>query len=477
MNAIQKAATLLGRARRPLGGVGPAGRQAAPAPRRALGQPDDDPRRRVHLERAGALRRRGQHDLPARERRRGRLRVDPARRDRAGCVAGAAAADDWLAEHPPSWSWYTDYPPSEIDPATPIIGAVRRPPAASSASRSPPRGSTRRTTALSSRASPEPRARRSARATSHGRMRPTSGSESTSSSTVRVYARVIWRARCGVVARLVPARCADRPGQGPRRGETDRVFPRELDKAYPLIERAEGVWLYDAAGNAILDAVGGGRDGDEPRLRRPGDHRGGARAGRADLPSSTTSARRARPRRRSPTSSSRSLRRASPASTSSRAAPRRTSSRCGSPGATTSSAASRRAGASSRPRRPITARPGRRCRLPAGRGSSTRTSPTSRPQLHIPPSTWRFDPSGEAALEALDRAIEEAGPETIAGFFCEAVSAAALPALLAARALLARARGAPPRARVPRLLRRGRHRARPDRAPGSPPTSCPSCRT
>ncbi|HXF73134.1 MAG TPA: aminotransferase class III-fold pyridoxal phosphate-dependent enzyme [Actinomycetota bacterium] len=48
--------------------------------------------------------------------------------------------------------------------------------------------------------------------------------------------------------------------------------------------------------------------------------------------------------------------------------------------------------------------------------------------LHIPPSTWRFDPSGEAALEALDRALEEAGPENVAAFFCEPVSAAALPA-------------------------------------------------
>jgi adenosylmethionine-8-amino-7-oxononanoate aminotransferase len=48
--------------------------------------------------------------------------------------------------------------------------------------------------------------------------------------------------------------------------------------------------------------------------------------------------------------------------------------------------------------------------------------------LHLPPSTWRFDPSGEAALEELDRLLEEAGPETIAAFFCEPVSAAALPA-------------------------------------------------
>jgi adenosylmethionine-8-amino-7-oxononanoate aminotransferase len=48
--------------------------------------------------------------------------------------------------------------------------------------------------------------------------------------------------------------------------------------------------------------------------------------------------------------------------------------------------------------------------------------------LHIPPSTWRFDPSGEAALEALDRALEEAGPDTVSAFFCEPVSGAALPA-------------------------------------------------
>jgi adenosylmethionine-8-amino-7-oxononanoate aminotransferase len=47
--------------------------------------------------------------------------------------------------------------------------------------------------------------------------------------------------------------------------------------------------------------------------------------------------------------------------------------------------------------------------------------------LHIPPSTWRFDPSGEAALEALDRALEDAGPGNVSTFFCEAISGAALP--------------------------------------------------
>jgi adenosylmethionine-8-amino-7-oxononanoate aminotransferase len=48
--------------------------------------------------------------------------------------------------------------------------------------------------------------------------------------------------------------------------------------------------------------------------------------------------------------------------------------------------------------------------------------------LHIPPSTWRFDPTGEQALQALDKVLEAAGPDTVSAYFCEPVSAAALPA-------------------------------------------------
>jgi adenosylmethionine-8-amino-7-oxononanoate aminotransferase len=47
---------------------------------------------------------------------------------------------------------------------------------------------------------------------------------------------------------------------------------------------------------------------------------------------------------------------------------------------------------------------------------------------HISPSTWRFDPSGRAALDELDGLIADGGADTIAAFFCEPVSAAALPA-------------------------------------------------
>lgn len=47
--------------------------------------------------------------------------------------------------------------------------------------------------------------------------------------------------------------------------------------------------------------------------------------------------------------------------------------------------------------------------------------------LHITPSTPRFDDTGERALRELDQALKEAGPDTVSAFFCEPVSAAALP--------------------------------------------------
>ncbi|MGD9735172.1 MAG: aspartate aminotransferase family protein [Solirubrobacterales bacterium] len=53
-------------------------------------------------------------------------------------------------------------------------------------------------------------------------------------------------------------------------------------------------------------------------------------------------------------------------------------------------------------------------------------SPYLADHLHVPPATWRFDPTGEAALAALDRALDECGEE-ICAYFCEVVSAASLP--------------------------------------------------
>jgi adenosylmethionine-8-amino-7-oxononanoate aminotransferase len=46
--------------------------------------------------------------------------------------------------------------------------------------------------------------------------------------------------------------------------------------------------------------------------------------------------------------------------------------------------------------------------------------------VHIPPASTRLDPTGEAALAALDRVLEEHG-DTVAAFFCEPIGGAALP--------------------------------------------------
>jgi adenosylmethionine-8-amino-7-oxononanoate aminotransferase len=47
--------------------------------------------------------------------------------------------------------------------------------------------------------------------------------------------------------------------------------------------------------------------------------------------------------------------------------------------------------------------------------------------MYIAPATWRFDPSGQAALDQLDQLLLQAGPDTVAAFICEPVSGAALP--------------------------------------------------
>jgi adenosylmethionine-8-amino-7-oxononanoate aminotransferase len=53
----------------------------------------------------------------------------------------------------------------------------------------------------------------------------------------------------------------------------------------------------------------------------------------------------------------------------------------------------------------------------------------------VPPATEQLgDPTGEKALAALDRALEEAGPETVSVYFSEVIGAAALPAYTPPRA-------------------------------------------
>jgi len=204
------------------------------------------------------------------------------------------------------------------------------------------------------------------------------------------------------------------------------VFHRELDRGYPLIERGEGMWLVDAGGNRYLDAVGGGAmvaslgagaadvvaaaaaqlgqlgfvynqqftSPAQERLARelvglaPGFARvhftsGGAEANETLLRLARAyHVERGEPERWNVISFAQAYH-----------------------GPTMATLA-------------LTGRPG--------------LQGPNRPYLpgfiHVPPPTRRFDPTGERTLAAIEAAIAERGAGTIAAFFCEPVSAAAMPA-------------------------------------------------
>jgi adenosylmethionine-8-amino-7-oxononanoate aminotransferase len=206
-----------------------------------------------------------------------------------------------------------------------------------------------------------------------------------------------------------------------------RLFPPELDRSYPVVVRAEGVWLEDAAGKRYLDAMSGGSMAatlgygrtdlleaareqalqvayvHNERLTSPAQERlaaelvelapegfsrvhfvtGGAEANEAALRLARSyHVERGEAGRWRVISAAQAYH-----------------------GPTIGTLA-------------LTGRPGLYRPL----------EPYLPDFLHIPPATHRLDPNGEGALEALDRALEEAGPETVSAFYCEPISGAALPA-------------------------------------------------
>jgi adenosylmethionine-8-amino-7-oxononanoate aminotransferase len=207
------------------------------------------------------------------------------------------------------------------------------------------------------------------------------------------------------------------------------VFHRELDRGYPLIVRGEGIWLIDAAGNRYLDAVGGGAmvssigagvteiaiaaerqlseigfiynqqftsPVQEELARRliglaPGFSRvhfasGGAEANETLLRLARAyHVERGEPERWNVISFAQAYH-----------------------GPTMATLA-------------LTGRP----------GLQHPHQPYLPGFIHVPPPTRRYDPSGDRTIEAIEQAIDEHGAHTIAAFFCEAVSAAAMPAFRA----------------------------------------------
>jgi adenosylmethionine-8-amino-7-oxononanoate aminotransferase len=206
-----------------------------------------------------------------------------------------------------------------------------------------------------------------------------------------------------------------------------RLFPPELDRRYPMVVRGEGVWLEDAAGKRYLDAMSGGSMAATLGYGRT-DLIAAAREQALRLSYVHNEAVTSPPQERL-------------AHELVQIAPKgfeRVHLVTG--GAEANEAAVRLARTyhveRGEPERWRVISPAQSYHGPTigtlgltGRpGLYEPLSPYLPEAPHIPPSTRRLDPTGEAALEALDRVLEGVGPERVSAFYCEPISAAALPA-------------------------------------------------
>lgn len=211
------------------------------------------------------------------------------------------------------------------------------------------------------------------------------------------------------------------------RSESTSVFPRLLDLEYPNIERGEGVWLHAADGRRILDACSGGAmvtclGYGVPEVISAAAEQAERIAYMYAHHFSNEPQERLAHRMMEV------------------AAPEMARVRFVSGGSEANETALRLARAyhveRGQPDRwrvisPAQSYHGSTMATLALTGRRALQDPYS-PYLatygHIAPATWRFDPTGQAALDELDRALEQADPGTVAAFVCEPVSAAALPA-------------------------------------------------
>jgi len=209
-------------------------------------------------------------------------------------------------------------------------------------------------------------------------------------------------------------------------GDATRVFPLELARRYPVVVRGEGAWVEDSTGKRYLDAMSGGSMAATLGHGRR-DVIAAAAAQAATL-SYVHNDRLTNPAREQL------------AAELVETAPGMTRVRFTTGGAESNEMAVQMARSYH-----VERGDSRRWQVispaQAYHGPTMATlGLTGRPGLqapfgpylpsyrHIPPSTWRFDPTGEAALAALDAVIEEVGPESVSAYFCEPITAAALPA-------------------------------------------------
>jgi adenosylmethionine-8-amino-7-oxononanoate aminotransferase len=211
--------------------------------------------------------------------------------------------------------------------------------------------------------------------------------------------------------------------------EGSAVFHRELDRGYPIIVRGEGVWLVDKDGNRYLDAVGGGAmvaslGAGVPEIAAAAQ-RQLSEIGFLYNQQFTSPAQEALARRlvdlapgfarvhfaSGGAEANETLLRLARAYHVERGEPERwnvISFAQAYHGPTMATLA-------------LTGRP----------GLQHPNQPYLPGFIHVPPPTRRFDPTGDRTIHAIEQAIHEHGAGTIAAFFCEAVSAAAMPAFRA----------------------------------------------
>ncbi len=209
--------------------------------------------------------------------------------------------------------------------------------------------------------------------------------------------------------------------------DATRVFPLELDRRYPVVVRGEGSWVEDSTGRRYLDAMSGGSMAATLGHGRR-ELIDVARAQARDL-TYVHNERLTNP-----------VREQLAADLVEVAPPGMTRVRFTTGGAESNELALQLA-RSYHVERGETKRWQVISPAQAYHGPTMATlALTGRPGLqrpfgpylsmhrHIPPSTWRFDPSGQGALEALDKVLDEVGPGNVSAYFCEPISAAALPA-------------------------------------------------
>jgi len=209
--------------------------------------------------------------------------------------------------------------------------------------------------------------------------------------------------------------------------DATRVFPLELDRRYPIVVRGDGAWVEDSSGKRYLDAMSGGS-----MAATLGHGRRdiiAAAAAQATRLSYVHNERLTNPAREQLAAELVEL-----------GPPGMTRVRFTTGGAESNEMAIQMA-RSYHVERGDTRRWQVISPAQAYHGPTMATlGLTGRPGLqrpfgpympahrHIPPSTWRFDPSVRAALAALDRVLEDVGPENVSAYFCEPITAAALPA-------------------------------------------------